>query len=110
MRMFREPAAEEVVMLKMVLAAVGAVLLSCGAYGQSAPSGTQTCEGLVQLELAGAKIFSEETVAAAAFTLRPNSPVWIFAGPSLCQTRPPCCRGRAVATPRRDFPIQIREW
>jgi hypothetical protein len=110
MRMFREPAAEEVVMLKMVLAAVGAVLLSCGAYGQGAPSGTQTCEGLVQLELAGAKIFSAQTVAAGAFTLPPNIPFRVFGDPSLYKLLPPFCRVVAEATPSADSSIKIEVW
>src|SRR5260370_24777148 len=54
-------------MQKMVLAAVAAVLLSCGAYGQEATSGMHSCEDLAQLELPGAKILSVQTVAAGAF-------------------------------------------
>src|SRR5260370_7737068 len=110
MRMFREPAAEEVVMLKLGLAAVGAGLLSCGAYGQGAPSGTQTCEGLVQLELAGAKIFSAQTVAAGAFTLPPNIPFRVFGDPSLYKLLPPFCRVVAEATPSADSSIKIEVW
>src|SRR5437660_11198311 len=48
----------EFVMRKMIVAVVSAALLSRGAYGQNAASGTHSCEDLAQLELLGAR--SEE--------------------------------------------------
>ena len=49
-------------MRKMLFAAVGTVLLSCAAFGQKAPSGAPSCEGLAQLELPQAKILSAQIV------------------------------------------------
>jgi hypothetical protein len=97
-------------MRKMVLAAVGAVLLSCGAYGQSAPSGTQSCEGLAQLELAGAKILSAQTVAAGAFTPPPNMTPWIVGDVSFYKILPAFCRVVVEATPSADSSIKIEVW
>jgi hypothetical protein len=97
-------------MRKMVLAAVGAVLLSCGAYGQSAPSGTQSCEGLAQLELAGAKILSAQTVAAGAFTPPPNMTPWIVGDASFYKILPAFCRVVVEATPSADSSIKIEVW
>ena len=89
-------------MHKVVIAALGAVLMSCGAYAQGAPSGTQTCEGLAQLKLTGAKIVSAQTVAAGAFTPPPNITPWIVGEPSFYKMLPAFCRVVAEATPSAD--------
>jgi feruloyl esterase len=95
-------------MQKVVIAAVGAVLMSCGAYAQSAPSGT--CEGLAQLKLTGAKILSAQTVAAGAFTPPPNITPWIVGEPSFYKMLPAFCRVLAEATPSADSSIKIEVW
>jgi feruloyl esterase len=97
-------------MQKVVIAAVGGVLMSCGAYAQGAPSGTQTCEGLAQLKLTGAKILSAQTVAAGAFTPPPNITPWIAGEPSFYKMLPAFCRVVAEATPSADSSIKIEVW
>jgi hypothetical protein len=97
-------------MQKAVIAAVGAVLMSCGVYGQGAPSGTQTCEGLAQLELTGAKIRSAQTVGAGAFTPPPNMSPWIVGDPSFYKALPAFCRVVVEATPSADSSIKIEVW
>jgi hypothetical protein len=97
-------------MRKMVLAAVSAVLLSCGAYGQEAPSGTKSCEGLAQLELSGAKILSAQTVAAGAFKPPPNITPWMVGDPTFYKMLPAFCRVVAEATPTADSSIKIEVW
>jgi hypothetical protein len=96
-------------MRKIVLAAVGAVLLSGGAYGQ-APSRTQSCEGLAQLELPGAKIVSAQTVAAGAFTPPSNMSPWIVGDPSFYKALPAFCRVVVEAKPSPDSSIKIEVW
>src|SRR5260370_1628917 len=98
------------VMRKMILAAVGTVLVSCGAYGQEAPSGTKPCEGLAQLELPGAKILSAQTVAAGAFTPPPNMSPWVVGDLSFYKTLGAFCRVVVEATRRADSPIKIEVW
>src|SRR6266481_115595 len=97
-------------MQKVAIAAVGAMLMSCGAYAQGAPSGTQTCEGLAQLKLTGAKILSAQTVAAGAFTPPPNVTPWIAGEPSFYKMLPAFCRVVAEATPSADSSIKIEVW
>src|ERR1700694_4315020 len=97
-------------MQKVVIAAVGAMLMSCGAYAQGAPSGTQTCEGLAQLKLTGAKILSAQTVAAGAFAAPPNITTWIVGEPSFYKMLPAFCRVVAEATPSADSSIKIEVW
>jgi hypothetical protein len=97
-------------MRKFVLTAVGVVLMSCGAYGQSAPPGTHSCEGLAQLELTGAKILLAQTVAAGAFTPPPNITPWIVGDPSFYKTLPAFCRVAVEATPSADSSIKIEVW
>src|SRR6266436_4028029 len=97
-------------MQKVAIAAVGAMLMSCGAYAQGAPSGTQTCEGLAQLKLSGAKILSAQTVAAGAFTPPPNVTPWIAGEPSFYKMLPAFCRVVAEATPSADSSIKIEVW
>jgi feruloyl esterase len=97
-------------MQKVVIAAVGVVLMSCGTYAQGAPSGTQTCEGLTQLKLTGAKILSAQTVAAGAFTPPPNITPWIVGEPSFYKMLPAFCRVVAEATPSTDSSIKIEVW
>src|SRR5260370_21910006 len=53
---------EVFVMRNVILAVAGTVLMSCGAYGQNAASGTHSCEDLAHLELLGATILSAQTV------------------------------------------------
>src|SRR5437773_6793 len=72
-RMGASPRWEVFVMRKMTLAAVSAALLSSGAYGQNAASGTHSCEDLEQLELLGARILSAQTVAAGPVTPPSNT-------------------------------------
>jgi len=97
-------------MHKVVIAALGAVLMSRGAYAQGAPSGKQTCEGLAQLKLTGAKIVSAQTVAAGAFTPPPNITPWIVGEPSFYKMLPAFCRVVAEATPSDDSSIKIEVW
>ncbi len=97
-------------MRKMVLVALGAVLMSCGAYGQKAPSGTKSCEGLAQLELPGAKILSVQTIAAGAFTPPPTRAPWLVGDPSFYKTLEAFCRVVVEATPSADSSIKIEVW
>src|SRR5882672_11942640 len=97
-------------MRKLVLAAVGAMLTACGSYGQGAPSGTHSCEGLAQLELIGAKIHSAQTVAAGAFTPPPNITPWMVGDPSFYKMLPAFCRAVVEATPSADSSIKIEVW
>ena len=97
-------------MQKLLLVTVGAALLSCGAYAQGAPSKTQTCEGLAQLQLPGAKILSAQTVAAGAFTPPSNMSPWIVGDPSLYKTLSAFCRVVVEATPSADSSIKIEVW
>jgi len=84
--------------------------MSCGAYGQNAASGTHSCEGLQQLELLGARIFSAQTVAAGAFTPPPNLSPRIAGDPSFYKMLPAFCRVVAEATPSADSSIKIEVW
>ena len=97
-------------MRKLILAAVGAMLTVCGSYGQGAPSGTHSCEGLAQLELIGAKIHSAQTVAAGAFTPPPNATPWLIGDPSFYKMIPAFCRVVVEATPSADSSIKIEVW
>jgi hypothetical protein len=97
-------------MRKIVLAAVGAALMSCGAYAQEAPLATQSCEGLAQLELPGGKIVSAQTVAAGAFRPPSNMSPWIVGDPSFYKTLGPFCRVVVEATPSADSSIKIEVW
>lgn len=97
-------------MRKMVLVAVGAVLMACGAYGQSMSSGTHTCEGLAQLELPGAKILSAQTVADGAFSPPPTRAPWLVGDPSFYKTLAAFCRVQVEATPSADSSIKIEVW
>ncbi len=97
-------------MRKLVLAAVGAMLTACGSYGQGAPSGTHSCEGLAQLELIGAKIHSAQTVAAGAFTPPPNITPWMVGDLSFYKMLPAFCRVVVEATPSADSSIKIEVW
>jgi hypothetical protein len=97
-------------MRNLVLAAVGAVLLSRGAYGQNAPSGTRSCEGLAQLELPGAKILSAQTVAAGAFTPPSNMTPWMAGDASFYKMLGAFCRVVVEATPSADSSIKVEVW
>src|SRR5712692_9806741 len=97
-------------MRKMVLAAVAAVLMACGAYGQEAPSGTKSCEGVAQLELPGARILSAQTVAAGAFAPPPNVTPWLVGDPSFYKTLAAFCQVVVEATPSADSSIKIEVW
>src|SRR5438445_9574987 len=99
----------EFVMRKMILAVVSAALLSRGAYGQDAASGTHSCGDLAQLELLGARILSAETVAAGAFT-PPNASPLVAGNPSFYKTLPAFCRVVVEATPSADSSIKIEVW
>jgi hypothetical protein len=101
---------EELVMRKMVLAAIGIVLMSGASHGQSAPSGTHSCESLTQLELIGARILSAQTVAAGTFTPPPNMTPWIVGEPSFYKALPPFCRVAVEVTPSADSSIKIEVW
>jgi Tannase and feruloyl esterase len=101
---------EDLVMRKMIFAVVGAGLMSCGVYGQGAPSATQTCEGLAQLELPGAKVVSAQTVAAGAFTPPQNMSPWIVGDPSYYKALPAFCRVVVEAKPSADSSIKIEVW
>ena len=96
-------------MRKLILAAFSVVLLSCGAYGQDAASGTHSCEDLAQLELLGARILSAETVAAGAFT-PPNASPLVAGNRSFYKTLPAFCRVVVEATPSADSSIKIEVW
>jgi hypothetical protein len=97
-------------MRKIVLVAVGAVLMSCGAYGQEAPPGTHSCNALSQLELPGAKILSAHTVSAGTFTPPPDSTPWIVGDPSFYKALPEFCRVVVEAKPSADSSIKIEIW
>ena len=97
-------------MQKMVLAAVAAVLLSCGAYGQEATSGMHSCEDLAQLELPGAKILSVQTVAAGAFTPPSNITPRLIGDPAFYKRLAAFCRVVVEATPSADSSIKIEVW
>src|SRR2546429_7021074 len=99
----------EFVMRKMILAVVSAALLSRGAYGQDAASGTHSCEDLAQLELLGARILSAETVAAGAFT-PPNVSPRGGGDSSFYKMVPAFCRVVAEAAPSADSSIKIEVW
>src|SRR6202521_2392797 len=86
-------------MAKIVLAAIGAALLSCGTYGQEATSGIDTCEGLSKLELPGAKMLSAQAVAAGAFTPPANINPRLIGDPSFYTKLSAFCRVVAEATP-----------
>jgi hypothetical protein len=92
------------------LAAIGVAVMSCGAYGQGAPSGTHSCEGLEQMELIGAKILSTQTVAAGAFTPPSNMTPWMVGDPSFYKMLPAFCRVVVEATPSADSSIKIEVW
>ena len=96
-------------MRKMILAVVSAALLSRGAYGQDAASGTHSCEDLAQLELLGARILSAETVAAGAFT-PPNVSPRAGGDSSFYKMVPAFCRVVAEAAPSADSSIKIEVW
>src|SRR5260370_20730853 len=97
-------------MQKMVLAAVAAVLLSCGAYGQEATSGMHSCEDLAQLELPGAKILSVQTVAAGAFTPPSNITPRLIRDPPFYKRLAAFCRVGGGTTTRRRFSLKIARW
>jgi tannase/feruloyl esterase len=97
-------------MRKMFLVALGTVLISCGAFGQGAPSGSPSCQSLAQLELAGAKILSAQTVAAGAFTPPSNMTPWMVGDPSFYKMLPAFCQVVVEATPSADSSIKIEVW
>jgi hypothetical protein len=97
-------------MRKIVLAAVGAVLMSWGSYGQEAPSGTRSCEGLGQLQLPGARIVSAQMVAAGAFTPPANTTPRMVGDPSFYKVLPAFCRVVVEAKPSVDSSIKIEVW
>jgi len=97
-------------MRKMTLAVVSAALLSSGAYGQNAASGTHSCEDLEQLELLGARILSAQTVAAGAFTPPSNTNSRATGDPTFYKMLPTFCRVVAEATPSADSSIKIEVW
>src|SRR5437016_1363248 len=97
-------------MAKMVLAAVGVAVLSCGVYGQEATSGTHSCEGLAQLELPGARILSAQTVAAGAFTAPSNMNSRLIGDPAFYKKLTAFCRVVAEVMPRADSSIKIEVW
>src|SRR2546430_4595906 len=109
-RMGARPKWEVFVMRKMTLAVVSAALLSRGAYGQNAASGTHSCEDLEQLELLGARILSAQTVAAGAFTPPPNTNSRAAGDPPFYKMLSTFCRLVAEATPRADCAIKIEGW
>ena len=96
--------------MKIVLAAIGAALLSCAAYGQDASSATQSCEGLTQLELPAAKILSAQTVAAGAFTAPPNINSRLIGDTAFYKKLSAFCRVVAEAMPSADSSIKIEVW
>ena len=95
-------------MRKVIFAALSAVLLSRGAYGQNA-AGTHSCEDLAQLELLGARILSAQMIAAGAFTPPNVSPRTAGDG-SFYKMLPAFCRIVVEATPSADSSIKIEVW
>ncbi|OLB84689.1 MAG: feruloyl esterase [Acidobacteria bacterium 13_2_20CM_2_57_6] len=85
-------------------------MLSSGAYGQNAASGTHSCEDLEQLELLGARILSAQTVAAGAFTPPSNTNSRATGDPTFYKMLPTFCRLVAEATPSADSSIKIEVW
>jgi len=86
------------------------VLAAAGTHGQRALSGTDSCAGLAQLGLAGAKVVSADTVLPGAFTPPANMTPWIVGDPSFYKTLPAFCRVVVKATPSADSDLAIEVW
>jgi Tannase and feruloyl esterase len=97
-------------MPKIILVAVVVVLMACRANGQATTSGTHSCEGLAQLEMAGAKTVLAQTVAAGAFMPPAKMSRWLVGDPSFYKTLPAFCRLVVDATPSADSSIKIEVW
>src|SRR6266481_5655108 len=108
--MHLSPKSGEFVMEKLVLAALGTVLLSCAAFGQNAASAAQSCEALAQLQLPGAKVLSAQAIAAGAFTPPSNMTPWMVGDPSFYKTLAAFCSVVVEATPTADSSIKIEVW
>jgi len=85
-------------------------LPACGAFGQTTHPGARACERLGQLELAGAKILSAQTIAAGAFAPPPNLAPWLSGDASFYKTLPAFCRVVVDAAPSADSSIKIEVW
>src|SRR5260370_1412774 len=108
--MHLSPKSGEFVMEKLVLAALGTVLLSCAIFGQNAPSEAPSCEAIAQLQLPGAKVLSAQTIAAGAFTPPSNMTPWMVGAPSFYKTLAAFCSVVVEATPTADSSIKIEVW
>jgi feruloyl esterase len=108
--MHLSPTSGEFVMEKLVLAALGTVLLSCATFGQNAASAAQSCEALAQLQLPGAKVLSAQAIAAGAFTPPSNMTPWMVGDPSFYKTLAAFCSVVVEATPSADSSIKIEVW
>jgi tannase/feruloyl esterase len=97
-------------MRKLLTVVIVTGFVACGAFGQNAPPATHSCETLAQLELAGAKVASAQTVAAGTFTPPANMPAWMLGDPSLYKSLPAFCRVLADATPSTDSDIKVEVW
>src|SRR5947199_4332668 len=109
-RMGARPRWEAFVMRKMTLAVVSAALLSSGAYGQNAASGTPSCKDLEHLELQGARILSAQTVAAGAFTPPSNTNDRATGDLTFYKLLRTFCGLVAEATPSAESSTKIVAW
>jgi len=97
-------------MRKAAIAVLGAVVMSCGVYGQEAQLGRPSCVGLARLALTGAKILSAQTVPAGAFTPPANIAPWLAGSQPLYKKLPAFCRVVVEAMPSSDSKIEIEVW
>jgi hypothetical protein len=81
-----------------------------GAFVPAALAAGQSCEQLVQLTLANAKVTSAETVAAGAFTPPQGAAPWLVGDPSFYKGVPAFCRIRIEGQPTADSDIKIEVW
>jgi hypothetical protein len=97
-------------MRKVLVAAVVMVLLACGAHGQKAGPAGQSCAGLAQLELPGAKIISAQSFTAGAFPPPQNMAFWMGESAAFYKSLAAFCRVVVEAKPSSDSSIKIEVW
>jgi hypothetical protein len=97
-------------MRKVLVAAVVMVLLACGAHGQKAGPAGQSCAGLAQLELPGAKIISAQSFIAGAFPPPQNMAFWMGESAAFYKSLAAFCRVMVEAKPSSDSSIKIEVW
>ena len=87
-----------------------ALLLAWGAVAPEARAAAPSCERLVSLALANAKVTSAVTVPPGTFTPLTGLPAWIGGDPSMFKQLPALCRVMAEARPTADSDIKIEVW